>query len=482
MIRIHSAVVVVVGLIGAGSTAAQEEAKPADQIARIAGVPVAHQNWPQFRGVQASGVGAGNTPAEWDVESGKNILWKKRLDGLGHSCPIAFGNRIFLTTAVSEKNDEEVATGFVGGAGESAADSGNWRWQVACFDLESGVEIWRRTVATGKPTIKRHIKATHANSTPATDGKHVVAFFGSEGLYCLDLDGNLLWKKDLGRLHSGPYDAPDLEWGFASSPVIHDGLVILQCDCLNTGFVSILDLTDGTEKRRIRRDDVATWSTPLVVKTETETQLICNGYRQMVGYDLETGEALWTLRGGGDVPVPAPLTAHGLIFLTNGHGRSPAYAISPAARGDLTPGRNVDDLPEGLVWWQPRGGSYIPTPVIVGDLLYTCSGLGVLSVREAKTGEPVYQKRIGGQHSASAVATAKHVYFSSEDGIVSVVNTGRELESPARNDMREPVFATPAIAGDRLLIRTIHHLYAIGTREEESANGLTGQPRSGGRM
>lgn len=428
---------------------------------------MAGRDWPQFRGVGASGVGSGDPPAEWDVETGRNILWSKKLDGLGHSCPIVSGDRVFLTTAVSEGNSDSVATGNVGGAGETAADSGSWRWQVVCFDLKSGVEIWRRTVASGKPTIKRHIKSTHANSTPATDGRHVVAFFGSEGLFCLDVDGQLLWKKSFGRLHSGPYDAPELEWGFASSPVIYEGKVILQCDCLNTGFVAILDLKSGRELRRIERDDVATWSTPAVLKTETETQLICNGFRQMASYDLATGKALWTLRGGGDVPVPAPLTAHGLVFVTNGHGRSPVYAVSPSARGDLTPDR-LGPLPEGLAWWQPRGGSYIPTPVIVGDYLYTCTSYGVLSVREAKTGEPVYQRRVGGLHSASSVATPNHVYFSAEDGTISVVKTGSEFELTGENVMPEAVFATPAIAGDRLLIRTVGQLFVIGSNPVNS--------------
>lgn len=421
--------------------------------------------WPQFRGIRGSGVGTGDPPIEWNVESGQNVLWKRRLDGLGHSCPIGFGDRVFLTTAVSETNNESIPTGFVGGSGESAVDSGAWRWQVAALDLRTGVEIWRRTVASGEPTIKRHLKATHANSTPATDGKYVVAFFGSEGLYCLDVDGNLLWKKDFGRLHSGPYDAPDLEWGFAGSPIIHDGKVILQCDCLNIGFVVVLDIVDGSELLRIDRDDVATWSTPAIVETATETQIVCNGYQQMAGYDLKTGDRLWTLHGGGDVPVPTPLAAEGLIFMTNGHGRSPVFAISPAARGDITPDRLSDTLPDGLAWWEPYGGSYIPTPVIVGGLLYTCSDRGVLSVRKAASGELVYQHRVGGQYSASAVATAGHVYFSSEDGLISVVETGSEYQLAATNTMHEPVFATPAILGDRLLLRTTHHLYAIGRKE-----------------
>jgi outer membrane protein assembly factor BamB len=418
-------------------------------------------NWPQFRGIQASGVSSGDAPVDWQIESGKNIQWKARIDGLAHSCPITFGKQVFITTAVNEHSRNlEVPKGFVGGSGESAIDTGKWRWQVASFDLATGVEIWRRTVATGKPTIKRHIKSTHANATPATDGKHVIAFFGSEGLYCLNMDGDLLWKKDLGRLHSGPYDAPKLEWAFGSSPIIHDGKVILQCDCLNTGFIAILDVTNGKEILRIKRDDVATWATPTIVSSGKETQLICNGYRQMAAYDLCSGEMLWNLKGGGDVPVPAPLFAHGMIYLTSGHGRSSTYAISPSARGDITP-KSTTDLPKGLTWWEPRGGSYVPTPIIVDDLLYTCSGRGVLTVRSAMTGELVYQERLGGQYSASAVATKSHLYLSSENGVVTVVKTGREFQLISENDLQEAIFATPAIAGDTLLVRTTQHLIAI---------------------
>lgn len=469
MARIPFLFLIVIGLVvGTGRVSAQqttESEKNAPATKKLKANQDAQEfgTWPQFRGVSASGVGSGKPPIEWDVESGKNILWKRKLDGLGHSCPISIDGRVFLTTAVSESNDEKVPTGFVGGSGESAIDSGTWRWQVAAFDLKTGIEIWRRTVASGVPTIKRHLKATHANSTPATDGKHIVACFGSEGLYCLDIDGQLLWKKDFGKLHSGPYDAPKLEWGFASSPIIHNDEVILQCDCLNTAFVAVLNISDGSEILRIKRDDVATWSTPLIVKTETETQLVCNGYRQMAGYNLESGERLWTLHGGGDVPVPAPLFAKGHIILSSGHGRSSAYAISPAARGDITPGRDSrEPASDGLLWWEPRGGSYIPSPIIVGDFLYTCSDRGVLTTRDVNTGELIYQQRVGGQHSASAVATEDRLYFSSEDGTVFVVNTGPDFKVAASNSMQEPIFATPAIVGDRLLIRTTHHLICIG--------------------
>lgn len=425
-------------------------------------------DWPQFRGHGGLGIGSGNPPTEWDVQSGKNVAWKTPIPGLGHSAPIVWGDRVFVTTAINTDSDNpSVEAGWSGVAGESAKDTGDWTWQVVCLQLETGKIRWTKKARTGVPTIKRHLKASHANCTPATNGEFVVAFFGSEGLYCFDINGQLVWQHDLGKLRSGPYDAPELEWGFASSPIIHDGLVIVQCDCLNTNFVVILDLKTGKEIRRIdRAGEVATWSTPLVVTTSDRQQIVCNGYRQMAGYDLKTGSRIWHLNGGGDVPVPTPLFANGLIYLTNGHGRSPVYAIQPNATGDLTPS---DDAPKntGLAWWQSRGGSYMPTPLVKGRRLYTCNDNGRLDVRDAMTGELIYRQRIGtGSHtySASAVAAGDHVYFVSEQGEVTVIEEGDVFKEVASNELGEVVMATPAISGDRLLIRSVRNLYCLARK------------------
>ena len=443
----------------------------------------AEENWPQFRGRGASGLGLGNPPTHWDVETGENIQWTTPIEGLAHSSPIVWGNRIFLTTAVNAANDTpSLGTGWLGGTGKAADDAGRWSWQVHCYDLNNGDLIWQREAAEGEPLSRRHLKATQANCTPVSNGEYVVAFFGSEGLYCYDMDGNLQWRSGFGRLRCGPYDAEELEWGFASSPVIHGEHVVVQCDCLNTSFVAMLRLTDGVEVRRIPRNDVTTWSTPLVVQADGQTQLVCNGYREMAGYDFDTGERLWYLSGGGDIPVPSPLFAQNLFLLTNGHGRSPTYAISPAARGDITPPppstsnadekdaeSNTEDepsseLPAGLVWFQPRDGSYMPTPIVVGELLYTCNDNGRLVVREVRNGAVVYQERVGGRatFSASAVGTDERLYYVDESGWVYVVKTGPAFELLAENKMNEIVMATPAMAGDRLLIRTTKQLVCVG--------------------
>ncbi len=425
-------------------------------------------NWPQLRGHGGLGIGSGNPPTEWDVQTGQNVSWKTPIPGLGHSAPIVWGDRVFVTTAVNTDTDHpSVETGWAGGAGESATDTGEWTWQVVCLQLETGKIRWAKNARVGPPAFKRHLKASHANCTPATDGEFVIAFFGSEGLYCFDFDGQLIWKHDFGKLQSGPNDAPDLQWGFASSPIIHNGLVIVQCDCLNTNFVAILDLKTGREIRRIdRAGEVATWSTPLVVTTDHRQQIVCNGYHQMAGYDLSTGVRIWHLNGGGDVPVPTPLFANGLIYLTNGHGRSPIFAIQPTATGDLTPSDD-ESKNTGLAWWQSRDGSYMPTPVVKGKRLYTCNDNGRLDVRDAMTGDLIYRQRVGTAshtYSASAVVADRHIYFASEQGDVTVIEEGIVFKKVATNKLGEVVMATPAISGDRLLIRTVRNLYCLASR------------------
>ncbi|MEO2013164.1 MAG: PQQ-binding-like beta-propeller repeat protein [Fuerstiella sp.] len=434
----------------------------------------ADDNWPQFRGHSGSGIGSGDPPTEWNVATGENVAWKTAIPGLGHSSPIVWGDRIFLTTASNSDTDRpSVETGWAGGAGESANDTGEWTWQILCLQLDTGKILWTRNAHVGVPTIKRHLKASHANCTPSTDGKHVVAFFGSEGLHCFNVDGDYLWKQDFGRLHSGPYDEKELEWGFASSPIIHNGRVIVQCDCLNTNFVAILDVKTGNEIRRIDRDgEVATWSTPLVVVTEDRQQIVCNGYRQMAGYDLATGETLWHLNDGGDVPVPSPLFASGLIYLTNGHGRSPIYAISPTAHGDITPSESGIGN-DGLAWWQTKDGAYMPTPLVKNGLLYTCNDNGRLSVHDALTGRLIYRRRVGtGRRtfSASAVAGGGHIYFASERGEVTVIEEGNTFSRIAGNEMDDTVMATPAISGDRLLIRSVNTLFCLKTDDRAKEN------------
>lgn len=422
-------------------------------------------NWPSFRGVNASGVAEGHdTPTAWNVEEKKNVAWKTPIPGLGHSSPIVWGDRIFVTTAVSGKENPELKVGLYGNI-EPVQDDTVHQWKVYCLDKKTGKVLWQKTAHQGVPKVKRHTKATQANSTMATDGKDVVAFFGSEGLYCYDLSGNLRWKKDLGLLDSGFFMMPEAQWGFASSPILHDGKVLVQCDVQKGSFVAAFDVKDGREIWRTPRADVPTWSTPTVYRDSAgRTQLIVNGWKHIGGYDANTGKELWRLTGGGDIPVPTPVVGHGLIYITNAHGRmAPIYAIRDSATGDLSSTESAAAAPH-IAWSLTREGAYMQTPLVYGDYLYNCRDNGILSCYEAKTGKRIYQERLGTGRTgftASSVAASGKLYLTSEEGDIYVVQAGPEFKLLSVNPMGEICMATPALSEGTVFFRTQGHLVAI---------------------
>lgn len=418
-------------------------------------------HWPSFRGRNARGVADGYaTPVEWDED---DILWKTPLPGLGHSSPVVWGDRIFLTTAISER-DNSVETGMLGGSITPVDDPSIHTWIVYCLDKATGEILWERTAHQGVPEVPRHPKSTHANPSVATDGEHVVALFGSEGLYVYDMDGELQWSEDLGTLDAGFFMVPDAQWGYSSSPVIHDGMIILQADVLTDPFLTALEIEDGSEIWRTARDDVPTFSTPTVHETGDGPVLVVNGFRHIGGYDARTGEELWRLEGRGDIPTPTPVVAHGLAFITSAHGPgSPIYAVRLSARGDVTLGED-ESANEGVAWSRQREGAYMPTPIVYGDQLYVIRDTGVLGVYDARSGEELYRTRLGegGYFTASPVAGDGKVYFAGEDGDVFVVKAGPDFELLATNRLNEPILASPALSEGVLLFRTQHHVLAVG--------------------
>lgn len=422
------------------------------------------QNWPSFRGPNGSGIGTGSPPLTWNVETGENVKWKVSIVGLAHSSPVVWGDRVFLTTAVNLGDEAKLTTGWMGGSGDSVQESGEWEWKVMCLDQGTGKLLWEKTAHKGVPKFKRHPKSSHANCTPATDGKHLLAFFATEGLYCFDLAGNLLWKKDIGALNAAPVGYPDFQWGYASSPIIHDGKAILQCDVQGASYWTALDLKDGREILKIERGDDPTWCTPTVHVGKNRTQVVCNGFKKMAGYDLNSGEELWRLHGGGDVPVPRPVVSEELIFVTNGHGKKPIYAVRADAKGDLTPAD--DSKPEGLAWWNKVKGSYMPTPILVGQTIYVADDGGVVTALSAADGKQLYRERLPGggssTYSASPVSADGRIYAINEDGQVDVIKAGATFEVLASNKMNEVCMATPAISDGLLLIRGRSHLFCIG--------------------
>lgn len=423
-------------------------------------------NWPSFRGLNARGFSDGRpTPVTWNIESKKNIEWKTAIPGLAHSSPIIWGNRIFITTAVSENENPVLDTELKGNINPVEGETSH-QWKVYCLDKKTGKILWEKTAHEGVPKIKRHPMATHANSTAATDGKYVVAFFGSEGLYCYTMDGKLVWKKDFGILESAFFSVPTAQWGFASSPVIHDGVVVVQCDALNTAFLAALDIKSGKELWRTPREDYPTWSTPTIYVGEQSTQIIVNGFKHIGGYDFQTGKEIWKINGGGDIPIPTPVVADNLVYINSAHGRmSPIYAIKLDAEGDISL-EDETTSNENIVWSVRRGGAYIQTPLIYGDYLYNLNWNGSLSCFNAKTGEQVYREQLGKMtaFAASPVAAAGKLYFCSQDGDVYVVKAGPNFEILATNSLNDENLATPAISDGKLYFRTHHYLVAVAEK------------------
>jgi len=423
------------------------------------------QNWPSFRGPNASGVADGKpTPVSWDGVKGTNVVWKVAIPGLAHSSPVVWGDKVFATTAISSKGNEYFRAGLYGDV-DSDKDTSKHTWKVYCLDKNTGKIVWERVAYEGVPKIKRHIKSTHANSTPATDGKYVVAFFASEGLYCYDMNGKLVWKQDLGVLDSGWFYDPDYQWEMASSPIIYKNMVILQCDVQKGSFIAAYDIKDGKQVWKTPREEIPSWGTPTIYEGKTRAELITNATRAVRGYDPATGKELWKLVGNPEVTATTPIAGHDLIFICNSYRpNQPIYAIRAGASGDISLKGGATSN-EHVAWSMQRGGTYMPTPIIYGDYLYTCANHGVMACYNAKSGERIYQQRIadrGGSYSASPVAADGKVYLSSEDGEIFVVKAGPKYELLATNPMGEVLMATPAISDGMIFVRGQHNLFAIG--------------------
>jgi outer membrane protein assembly factor BamB len=421
-------------------------------------------NWPQFRGPQASGLETNAAaPVTWDVEKGENVRWKAAVPGLAHSSPIIWGDRVYVTTAV-RPGKAELKVGLYGDI-KSAEDSDSHQWRLLAFERATGKLAWDKPGYEGIPRTKRHPKSSHCSSTPATDGKRIVAIFGSEGLFCFDTDGKLVWKKDLGPMDSGFYVVPTAQWGFASSPVIYDNKVVVQCDVQTNSFLAAYSLSDGKELWSTPRNDVPTWSTPEVVRAGNQTQILVNGWHHIGAYDFSTGAEIWKLDGGGDIPVPTPLAGNGLAYFTSGHGRwGPMRAIRLNSSGDITP-KDVPMTNSSIAWVHARKGNYMQTPILIGPLLFGCTDWGVLTCFDAQTGDISFNERIGSGSegfTASPVSDGRHLYITSEVGNVYVANVATNMTIVATNQLGETCMATPAVCDGTLFFRAREYLIAVG--------------------
>ena len=425
------------------------------------------RQWPMYRGYYASGaLDNANLPAKWDVETGENIAWKKAIPGLGHGCPIVWGENIFVTTAVSEMDKGDVKTGIYGSIG-SVQDSSVHEWKVYCLDKNTGEIKWEQTSHKGIPEQKRHPMSSHANCTPATNGEFVVAFFGSEGLYCYDMNGNLQWNKDFGVLRSNFFLVESAEWEFASSPLIHKNRVIVQCDVDTNSFIAAYDIKTGEQIWKQDRDDYPGWCTPNIYHDGEKDIVAVNGFKHRGGYDFEKGEEIWKMSGGGDIPIPTPVVGEKFVYFNSAHGKSsPVLAVQKNAEGDLTLAEGETST-EFIGWAKPRGGAYMGTMLVYGDYLYNARWNGSLTCYNALSGEEIYSEKVGSGNSytSSPVAADGIIYITDNDGVVYSVKAGPEYELLEENKLNEVCMTTPAIAENYIFFRTMHDLIAVSTRK-----------------
>ena len=432
----------------------------------LVGAPDAlSQDWPSFRGLRAGGVADGqNLPTAWDAAEGTNIKWKTPIPGLAHSSPVVWGDRLYVTSAVSSAGDDSFKAGLYG-EGTASEDLSIHQWKVFALDKKTGEVVWERVAYQGVPKEKRHIKATYANSSPATNGEYVVALFGSQGLYAFTADGTLAWKKDLGRLDVGAYDAPTYEWGPASSPIIFGDEVIVQVDTQAEDYLLALDLRSGETIWKTERDELPSWGTPTVCRSKDRVDVVTNASKFIRGYDPVTGKERWRLGGSSQITAPTPVCEEGVIVVVNGRRpERPIFVVRPGAEGDIT--LDESQTKSASVVWSLQGrGSYMPTPLVYRGHLYVLQNHGILDCYELETGKEVYRQRLphgGSGFSGSPVAADGVLYLPGEDGDVFAVRAGPEFELLSTNSLGELLMSSPAVSDGMMYLRAHHHVFAVG--------------------
>lgn len=417
-------------------------------------------NWPRFRGPNADGVAPGNTrlPSTWTTTD--NVQWRADVPGWGWSSPIVWGDRVFLTTVLSDEENTKPDKGLYLGEGVRDPAKGVHHWMVYCFDLNTGKTLWKHEAHTGRPKVPRHPKSTYAAETATTDGERLYVLFGDLGLYCYNLDGKPLWSKPIEPKKTL------LDYGAAASPVVHDGQVFVVYDNKEESWIASFEASTGEQRWRTARDETHSWATPFVWKHEQRTEIVVPGKKRNRSYSLQ-GKLLWEFDGKmSNLVIPSPFAAHGLCYISSGYFgdlHRPTFAIKPGGSGDIAPDRDFSKS-KFIAWYEGQSSSYNVSQIVYGDHLYTLYDRGMVTCHDAKTGKEIYGKvrfSPAGTFTASPWACNGYVYFLNESGLTYVVKAGAEYVLVATNDLNELCLASPAVAGDKLLIRTASHLYCI---------------------
>ena len=388
-------------------------------------------DWPSWRGGDRHGVSP-STAVPSSFSAHRNVHWKISLDGRGNSSPVVFGTQVYLTRSL--------------GAGHRA------QLEVVAFDRTDGEIVWSQRV--GRPVGSSHEKNGYASATVATDGEHVLAYFGPKGLYCFFADGKLNWHR--------PYNSATHQWGSASSPAIAGGLAIQLVESESDSFLAAYDLATGNQKWRTARESTGCWTSPVVTKVGNRWNVVVNGsgsrdgsVGSIAGYDLASGRELWSIAGTSDIVCPTAIVGEGLIV---------------SATGDNGPVLTIDTLQHSpkVKWQHASGGTYVPTGLIYRDRLYLVDDDGIMRCISLQDGSSLWKERLGASVSTSLVAAAGRIYVAAESGEVFVVAAADEFQLLAKNNLREPIMATPAIAGNALFIRGESHLYCISEEIREA--------------
>ena len=418
-----------------------------------------NKNWPQWRGPIATGEALyGNPPLRWSET--ENIRWKIPIPGAGHATPVIWGNQIFILTATKtdQNADPEKIDALKQQLPSWQRNSGKvptnvLKYEILSINRKDGSILWRKMLRQGLPHEGTHADGSWASGSPLTDGEHVFAFFGSHGLYCLDMQGNVLWEKDFGDMKI------KASFGEGNSPALYKDKLVINWDHEGQSFIVVLNKKTGEQIWKKDRDEMTSWATPLIVEHNGQVQIIVNATGNVRGYDLETGEVIWKSTGMTANVVPSPVFADGRIFVMSGFRGNALQSIHlDKANGDL-------QASDAIIWSYDKGTPYVPSPLIYKNTLYFLkNNNGILSCFNANTGEPFYESRrlteLKGVY-ASPVAINDRVYIADRKGVTVVLKHGPSPEILATNTLNESFTASPAIVDNELYLRGQEYLYCI---------------------